>query len=80
MPLSKDEIESRWGFHKATIEGAEATTPKHVDLRMTFKDMASYLNEILPDGRYKTLALDDLERVSMWCHKSVAETAPVIGE
>jgi hypothetical protein len=78
--LSEHDIESRWGFHKATVEGKDATTPKHTDLRIAFKDFVSYLNTILPEGRYKDLAMDDLERVSMWTHKSIAETAPLAQE
>lgn len=75
--LSNEEIESRFGSHKATIEGPEATLPKHRDLRIEFKNFAEWLNRILPEGRYKSLVETDLERVSMWAHKSIAETAPI---
>lgn len=77
MALTENEIESRFGFHKATIEGREATAPKHAQLREKFKEFAAYLNEILPDGRYKSLVQTELEVTSMWSHKSIAETAPL---
>lgn len=80
MALGYKEIENRFGFHKATIEGDDATKPQHADIRAAFKDFAEYLDACLPDGRYKTLMEDDLERASMWSHKAVAETAPLIGE
>lgn len=78
--LGHEEIENRLGFHRATIEGEGATKPKHADVRAAFKDFAEYLDHILPDGRYKDLAFDDLERSSMWSHKSIAETAPLESE
>lgn len=80
MALGAKEIENRFGFHKATIEGDDATKPKHADIRAAFKDFAEYLDDVLPDGRYKKLMEDDLERASMWSHKAVAETAPLIEE
>ena len=77
MALGADEIKNRFGFHKATIEGDDATKPKHADLRAAFVDFAEYLDDVLPDGRYKSLAFTELEVASMWSHKSVAETAPL---
>lgn len=78
--LGAKEIEHRFGFHKATIEGADATLPKHRDLRLEFRRFATLLDEILPDGRAKRITMTCLETVSMWAHKAVAETAPVIKE
>jgi hypothetical protein len=78
--LGKDEIESRFGFHKATIEGANATAPMHAGLRNRFKHFASLLDDILEDGREKSIAMTCLEEASMWSHKAVAKTAPVIKE
>lgn len=75
--LGEDEINNRFGFHKATIEGAEATKPKHANLRHAFVDFAAYLDEVLPDGRYKSLMFTELENASMWAHKSIAQTAPL---
>jgi hypothetical protein len=80
MALGAEEIENRFGFHKATIEGDDATKPKHADIRAAFKDFAEYLDDVLPDGRYKELMEDDLERASMWSHKAIAATAPLIDE
>lgn len=78
--LSEESIESRFGFHKATIEGPEATTPKHAQLRVAYKEFAKYLNDVLPPGRYKILAFNDLEYASMMSHKAIAETAPIATE
>lgn len=78
--LGREEIEHRFGFHKATIEGVNATLPNHVALRKLFKDFANRLDEILDDGRAKSIAMERLEDTSMWAHKSVANNAPLIKE
>jgi hypothetical protein len=78
--MSPDDIEHRFGFHKATIEGANATLPKHRDLRILFREFAEKVDAILPDGRAKSVAFTELENASMWAHKAVAELAPAIEE
>lgn len=84
--IGKGEIENRFGFHKATIEGANATLPKHALLRKLFKEFAGRLDEILNDemttgGRVtKHIAFERLEDASMWSHKAIAEDAPLVSE
>lgn len=78
--LGTEEIENRVGFHKATVEGPEATLPKHAHLRRLFKQIMTELDEVLPDGRAKSVAMTNLEDCSMWAHKSVAESAPLVPE
>lgn len=80
MSFTEDEIEHRFGFHKATIEGPNATLPKHRELRLQFKHFANALNSILPEGRAKSVAFTELENAFMWAHKAVAELAPAIEE
>ena len=78
--IGHEEIENRFGFHKATIEGANATLPKHTDLRLAFREIAEYLDAVLPAGRAKNTAFTELENASMWSHKAIAENAPLIAE
>ena len=80
MALGVDEIEHRFGFHKATVDGERATLPKHREMRLRFREFASFLDGLLPDGRAKAVALTELESASMWSHKAVAETAPLVDE
>lgn len=80
MALTPEEIEHRFGFHKATLEGANATLPKHRNLRLEFRKFAEMLEEVLPDGRAKSVAMTELETTSMWAHKAVAELAPALEE
>lgn len=78
--LGAEEIEHRFGFHKATIEGPEATLPLHRDVRIEFRRFAEFLDALLPAGRAKSVAFTELENASMWAHKAIAETAPVVRE
>lgn len=78
--IGATEIEHRFGFHKATIEGENATAPVHVDLRVQFRDFAEYLDRVLPPGRNKSIAFTDLESAAMRAHKAVSEQAPVVDE
>lgn len=80
MSLGKDQIEHRFGFHKATVEGDNATLPRHRELRSEFKDFANYLDELLPDSREKSLVFTALQEASMWSHCAVAMDAPLIDE
>lgn len=77
MALTQHEIEERFGFHKATLEGPEATLPKHAEVRARFKEFAQYLDDVCPDGRFLSLALTELENASMWSHKAIASQAPL---
>ena len=73
--FTSHEIEARFGFHEATIEGPNATAPIHSDLRRRFLAFAEALDDILPDGRTKSLAFTELETASMWAHKAIAQNA-----
>lgn len=77
MALGNEEIERRFGFHRGTTEGPNATVPKHRDTRLRFREFAEFLDIVLPEGRAKSLAFTELENASMWAHKSIAEEAPV---
>lgn len=80
MAFGSEEIEHRFGFHKATVEGVNATLPKHRDTRLKFREFAEFLDELLPDGRAKSIVFTELETTSMWAHKSIAELAPALEE
>lgn len=75
-----DEIEDRFGFHKATIEGENATLPIHRDTRIEFRKFASWLDVTIPDSRAKEIMMQELESASMWAHKSIASRSPLIRE
>ena len=78
--LGPDEINNRFGFHKASIEGPNATSDLHRDLRRRFVAFANVLDEALPDGRAKACAFTALQEASMWAHYATAENAPLVNE
>jgi hypothetical protein len=78
--LGKEEIHNRFGFHKATIEGPNATAHKHAQLRALFIRFAELLDEDIPAGRYMELLFDRLEEASMWAHKAIAQNGELIPE
>lgn len=80
MMLGLDEVENRFGFHKGTVEGPNATAPVHAGLRKKFVELAQHLDEVVPDGRAKAVMFTELETASMWAHKAIAATAPLIRE
>lgn len=75
--ITEAEIKNRFGFHKGTIEGPYATAPRHAYLRVQFMEFADMLDRLLPPGRAKSVAFTELETVSMWAHKALAEMAPL---
>jgi hypothetical protein len=78
--MDLQEIRNRFGFHKGTTGDPNATAPKHARLRGSFIEFAEMLNNVLPDGRAKSVALTELETASMWAHKAIAELAPLVEE
>ena len=78
--LTLEEIKHLLGFHKATVEGENATLPIHRELRLAFIDFTVKINDLLPRGRAKRIAIRNLEDASMWAHKATAEMAPLVEE
>jgi len=71
-----EELKSRFGFHKATIEGPNASTKIHGYIREVFLEVAIYLDNVLPHNRAKSVAMTELETASMWFHKTLAAEDP----
>lgn len=78
--LGREEIENRFGFHKATVEGPNATAAVHRDIRRLFVELGVQLDALLPAGRGKSTAFTQLQDAAMWMHFAVAEEAPVVSE
>lgn len=63
-----DDLVNRFRFHKAT----EATGPLHALVRTKCFELASELNELLPNSREKSLAITKLEEVMFWANAGIA--------
>ncbi|HEX8321612.1 DUF7681 family protein [Longimicrobium sp.] len=73
MALGIQEIVRRMGFHPATV----TTIPIFEENRHQAIEFALYLDETLPDGRDKSLALTALQECLMWANAAVACVSPL---
>lgn len=76
--VGRDEIQHRFGFHAATVEGPNATVPVHRDIRLLFIELAEHLDHLVPPGRGKETAMTNLQGTAMWFHWAIAEQAPLV--
>jgi len=63
------DITNRFNFHPATtVEKRNA----HTDIRQNCMLLAGFLNELLPEGQEKSLAITNLELVMFWSNAALA--------
>jgi hypothetical protein len=63
------DIATRFDFHSATTEEKRN---EHTSVRQACRRLADELNERLPEGREKALAITKLEEVMFWANAAVA--------
>lgn len=73
--LSHDDIQNRFGHSAASIEGPNPNEETHKMIRREFTALAAILDQLLPDGRGKSVMFTELETASMWAHKTLAQRA-----
>lgn len=70
--MDPSDIAHRFAFHPAnTAEKRDA----HGSVRQECRRLADHLNEQLPDGREKALAMTHLEEVMLWGNAALARSA-----
>ena len=67
--IDPKDIEHRFAFHAATTDEKRDA---HTSVRQSCRRLADYLNENLPDGREKALAMTKLEEVMFWGNAALA--------
>ncbi|WP_327671810.1 MULTISPECIES: hypothetical protein [unclassified Streptomyces] len=67
--MQPEDIENRFAFHAATTQEKR---DEHTSIRQTCRRLADDLNERLPDGREKALAITKLEEVMFWANAAIA--------
>lgn len=65
--LGVDELNGRFDYHEINPE----TLEKIKKARNSIKGLATYLDSMLPDGRYKSMFMTDLESALTWASKSL---------
>lgn len=67
--MSPEDIEHRFAFHAATTEEKRN---EHTSVRENCRQLADFLNDKLPEGREKALAITHLEEVMFWGNAAIA--------
>ncbi|WP_395759489.1 hypothetical protein OIE82_27180 [Streptomyces althioticus] len=69
--MSPDDIEHRFAFHAAS---RQEKRDEHTSARQGCRQLADRLNELLPEGREKALAITKLEEVMFWSNAAIARS------
>lgn len=64
------DIDNRFMYHPPTGDKGET----HAAIRERCRILAEQLNEVLPEGREKSLAITHLEEVMMWSNAAIARS------
>lgn len=67
--MTPEDIEKRFSYHPATTEEKQTA---HTLMRRNCFYLAKYVNETLPEGREKSLAITNLEEAMFWANASLA--------
>lgn len=70
--MAPEDIEHRFAFHAATTEEKRDA---HTSVRQNCRSLADFLNDRLPEGREKALAVTHLEEVMFWGNAALARQA-----
>lgn len=63
------DLSNRFAYHKPPDE---ATANLHSVVRGECLRVAAWLNDVLPEGREKSLAITHLEETMMWANAAIA--------
>lgn len=69
MMIEPDDLQRRFNFHPADTEHKRDT---HNLVRNSCLHLAFQLDELVPDGREKSLAITNLEQVMFWANAGIA--------
>lgn len=67
--MNPDDIDNRFAFHPATTDEKKNA---HTSVRENCRLLAHFINNSLPDGREKSLAITGLEEVMFWGNAGLA--------
>ena len=68
MPITKDELDTRFTYHPPTGDQPE----RYTKIGAKVREMADLIVETCPESREQALALTHLEETRFWANASVA--------
>lgn len=66
------DLENRFNFHPAKNQ---ETKGNHETIRANCLELARVINDFVPEGREKVLAITHLEEVMMWANAGIARNS-----
>ena len=75
--MDQKDIDNRFDYHAPTTDEKRNA---HASFREQCRVLATALNESLPDGREKALAITNLEQVMFWGNAALARPTHTQGE
>lgn len=66
--MSPDDLANRFTYHPPKPDQVE----KYPRIRAAGHDLATLIDELVPDGREKSLAITKLEETVMWANAGIA--------
>jgi len=70
--MKSADIEHRFAYHAPTTEERRDA---HASMRQRCRQLADFLNDKLPEGREKFLAITKLEEVMFWGNAAIARNS-----
>ncbi|MGH3349297.1 MAG: DUF7681 family protein [Nocardioides sp.] len=67
--MQPSDIEHRFAFHAASTQEKR---DEHTSVRQNCRALADFINENVPEGREKALAITHLEEVMFWGNAAIA--------
>lgn len=67
--MAPEDIAHRFAFHAATTQEKRDA---HTSVRQHCRQLADYINDNVPDGREKSLAITRIEEAMMWANAALA--------
>lgn len=74
--MNPEDIAHRFAFHAATTQEKR---DEHTSVRQSCRQLADFINEHVPDGQEKSLAITKLEEVMMWANAAIARAGEIDG-
>lgn len=67
--MQASDIENRFAFHAAA---SQEKCDEHTSVRQNCRQLADFINENVPEGREKSLAITHLEETMFWANAAIA--------